>query len=378
MPTPLPAPGTENLDLPELDEINFIALGIRSGCIDGPELTPLQLAVLDAITESMTGVKVDLDRFEPISAAAFAEGLATRNEMFRTRLVQVMELGRMILPDPSPEVSARVIEFASELSLSEDLIAHMREYVATSKHLVANDIDRSAYISNLDLSSFTPLQSADDNIYAWTNTVVRDALAERWRALASLEPGTLGRGVSDFYQARGFRFPGEEGSAPPVLAQHDWVHVLADYGSTVESELEVFAFISRASHDPMAFTLLAMAINLFQTGELESAAGIFQADAGHLENDEGMPIRLGDAFRRGALTVGQPEFLATDWWSLADQPLDEVRAHFNVVAKSDGAIAAGSVGPWEPGGISPVQAAAGREFAEAEGREYDSFGATVR
>ena len=377
MPTPLPAPGSENLELPELDEINFVALGIRSGCIDGPELTPLQRTVLDAITESMTGVKVDLDHFEPLTAAEFAEGLSTRNEIFRTRLVQVMELGRMILPDPSPEVSERVIEFATELSLSDDLISHMRESVATSKHLVANDIDRSAYISNLDLSSFTPLESADDNVYAWTNTVVREQLEERWRALGDLEPGTLGRSVFDFYQARGFRFPGEEGSAPPILAQHDWVHVLADYGSTVESELEVFAFISRASHDPMAFTLLAMVINLFETGVLENAAGIFEADAGHLGAD-GMPTRLGDAFRRGALTVGQPEFLATDWWSIADKPIEEVRERFNVVPKSVGAVAAGSVGPWESGGISPSQDAAGRQLAEAEGREYESYGASLR
>ncbi len=376
MPTPLPRAGTENLELPTLDEIHFVALGIRSGCIDGPRLTDLQLTVLDAITESMTGVEVDLDEFEPLTAQEFAEGLASRNEIFRTRLVQVMELGRMILPDPSPEVSAKVIEFATELSLSEDLITHMREYVDTSRKLVATDIDRSAYISNLDLSSFSPLQSADDNVYAWTNTVIREPLAARWRALGELEPGTLGRGVFDFYQARGFHFPGEEGSAPPVLAQHDWVHVLADYGSTVESELEVFAFISRASHDPMAFTLLAMVIKLFQTGELESAAGIFQADAGHLAS-HGMPARLGDAFRRGAMTVGQPEFLATDWWSLAGRPIDEVREHFNVVAKSEKAVAAGSVGPWERGGISSFQDAAGRELAEAEGREYDSFGASL-
>ena len=362
--------------MPTPDEIQFVAHGLRSGCLDGPRLTDLQLTVLDAITESMTGVRVDMAEFEPLTAAEFAAGLATRNEIFRTRLIQVIELGRMILPDPSPEVSAKVIEFATEMSLPDDLIDHMREHIETSRHLVANDIDRSAYISNLDLSSFTPLQSADDNVYAWSNTVLREPLAERWRALGDLDPGTLGRSVHDFYKARGFHFPGEEGSAPPILAQHDWVHVLADYGSTVESELEVFAFISRASHDPMAFTLLAMVINLFQTGELQSAAGIFQADAGHLA-DDGMPTRLGDAFRRGAWTEHQPEFLATDWWSWADKPIDEVRQHFNVLPKSDAAIAAGSVGPWEPGGISPFQDGAGRQLAEAEGREYDSFGASV-
>lgn len=376
MPTPLPAPGTESLEIPSADEIRWVALGIRSACLDGDRLTELQLAVLDALTESMSGVRVDLAVFEPLSAAEFAAGVAHRDELHRIRLVQYMELGRMILPDPSPEVSQRVIDFATELSLSDEFLAAMRRYVDRSRQLVASDIDRSAYISNLDLSSFTPLQSADDNVNAWSNTVVRPELAARWWALGDLDRSTLGRGVFDFYRARGFRFPGEEGSAPPVLAQHDWVHVLADYGSTVESELEVFAFITRASHDPLAFTLLAMAIKLFHTGELERAAGIFEADAGHLEVD-GMAVRLGDAFRRGALTAGQPEFLATNWWSYADWPLEQVREHFNVVPKSDTALQSGSVGPWEPGGISPFQDRAGRELAEAEGREYDSFGASV-
>jgi hypothetical protein len=38
------------------------------------------------------------------------------------------------------------------------------------------------------------------------------------------------------------------------------------------------------------------------------------------------------------------------------------------------AIEAGSVSPWEPGGISPFQFARGRESAEAVSRPYDSYG----
>jgi hypothetical protein len=36
------------------------------------------------------------------------------------------------------------------------------------------------------------------------------------------------------------RFPASEQRAT-TLAQHDWIHVLADYGSTVGTEIEVFA-----------------------------------------------------------------------------------------------------------------------------------------
>jgi hypothetical protein len=41
------------------------------------------------------------------------------------------------------------------------------------------------------------------------------------------------------------RVSGTPGSAHPAR-EHDWVHVLADYG-TVEAKIEVFGFIARAS-----------------------------------------------------------------------------------------------------------------------------------
>lgn len=217
----------------------------------------------------------------------------------------------------------------------------------------------------------------DDLDRLWTGTVLDEALADRWRALGELAPDSTGRRVHDFYVARGFRFPGEEGSAPPLLAQHDWVHVLADFGTTVESELEVFGFIARASDDPNAFALLAMVINLFQTGALEHAAGIFRADAGHLE-ERGVPRRLADALRRGALCEGSVDFLAMDFFDLAESTPDQLRREIGIVDTSPAAIDAGSVGPWERGGISPFQLRAGRELADEQDRDDDPFGAAVR
>jgi hypothetical protein len=287
-----------------------------------------------------------------------------------------MELAHMILPTASVEVADRVIEFASELCIDNDYIHRAREVAEGSRQLVAADFDRNHYLTNLDLSGFTPLRTADDKAWAWTNTAMRPELAARWRELADLDEGTLGRGVHDFYLARGFRFPGERGSAPPLLAQHDWVHIIADYGSVVASELEVFAFIARASDNPEAFTLLAMVINLFQTGHLGNAAGIFRADPGHLA-DDGMAERLADALRRGAQCHGSVDFLCTDFFSIADQPIGDVRKRFGVVPKSNEALVAGSPGPRTAGGISEFQLRAGRQLADDEGRHYDTFGATL-
>ena len=223
---------------------------------------------------------------------------------------------------------------------------------------------------------------------AWQFRYDDPALYRRWHSLAECPAGSLGNDVWRFYQARGFTYPGHPDSAPPSLAQHDWVHVLADYGSTVEGEIEVFGFIARANDDPRAFSLLAMVLGLFETGYLYGAAGLFQYDSHHLSRDAGpMAARLADAMYRGAM-VGwhldddgrsdETDLMKTDWFRYADWPVEQVREHLGVLAKSRHSLDAGSTTPWERGGISPYQIEHGRAAANAQGRVYDSYGATPR
>ena len=139
----------------------------------------------------------------------------------------------------------------------------------------------------------------------------------------------------------------------------------------------MFAFIARANEDPHAFSLLAMVVSLFETGYLRSGAGLFQSSPGHL-SQQGMATRVADAMRRGALCEGSIDFLRVDWFDLAELPLEQARRHFGLPDKSAHTIEVGSVGPWEPGGISPFQLAAGTALAQSQSRAYDAFGASVR
>lgn len=359
---------------PGRDEVVFISRGLKSAMQPEGGLTELQAQVLGAITSSMTGHEVDIHSLEPLGPVEFAEGLEGRDRRFRTEMVQLMDLGHMLLDRPDLAVAERVIAYARELSLPTEPLEKARALATGSAQLVAADVDRSAYITQLDLSGFTPLRSEEDHVRAWSSTVVSEELADRWRSLSELPRGSLGRAVHDFYVARGFRFPGEPGSVPPMLAQHDWVHVLADYGSRLEAEIEVFAFMARASDKPEAFALLGMAITLFHTGILPEAAGFFEADGGNLAK-RGMPRRLADAFRRGALCRGSIDYIALDYFSMAHRPLDDVRSEFGITAKAPEAVAAGSTGPFEPGGISESQLEMGRRLAEEQGRTYEPFGA---
>ncbi len=390
MPVPLPTPATVDLDPPQLPEVQFIARGVVSAVAPPEGLTRLQALCFRALSDAMTDTTLDLDAVEPIEAADCAAGLARRDEAFRVRMVQMMVMLTLLLRRLPPEVAQRLQAFADEMSVGDDcrdLLAATRHLAAGSLGLAMADFQRNGY----ETMSFERAGDGAEHTAAefWAAAPHDVALAARWAALEQCPDDSIGRRMWEFYRARGFQFPGTPGSAPPALAQHDWVHVLADYGTRVESELEVFGLISRATDDPRGFSLLVQVLGLFEAGYLQSGMGLFEMDLGHVSADEEkMAIRLGDALKRGAWAAWQfntahgtdtgIDLLAIDWFEHADKPLDQVRAELFLVGhaeKSALALAAGSVGPWEKGGISPFQAAAGRAMAEAEGRPYEAYGA---
>ncbi len=381
MPVPLPGPREVRLTPPDATEVQTTACGVAS-IVAGPGgLTPLQRTLIDALFPAMTGHAVDLDACRPMSAHDLALALAPRDLAFRTRGVQIMLLCALVLR-PLPEVvAAQIVEAARELCVDEGMVDVAREFAAGSLGLAAFDFERNGYTSTWSAEDASVLHASGSWQSAWDVSVTDTELAARWEALAELPAGTLGRGVWDLYQARGFTVPGTPGSAPPLLAQHDWVHVLADYGTTVESEIEVFGLIARANDDMRAFSLLAMVISLFETGYLRAGAGLFQSSPGHLTAHPDLAVRLSDGMRRGALSHDRVtgshsvDFLRVDWFDLAAMEVAEARERFSLAAKSPRAMTAGSVGPWEPGGISPFQMNAGRELAARLGRTYDPLGA---
>jgi hypothetical protein len=374
----MPAAAEAKVGPPDAEEARIIAGGIAGAVAVDGKFTGLQRMLMEATLESMTGFVVPVEHVPRLTPEQFARAVAHRDELWRQRMLQFMLVCALVL-SPLPESVVDSIEaYANELGVSNDMLRVAQDYSHGSLGLALIDFERSGYMSGWDPTRAAVLHTSGALDDAWQTVVADDALARDWEALRDLPEGTLGRAVVKFYDARGFTFPGRPGSAPPLLAQHDWVHVLADYGSTVECELEVFTFISRANDDPRAFSLLAMVIGLFETGYLARGAGLFEYDRGHLSH-EGMAVRMADAMRRGARValhnVNGIDLLERDYFFDAHRPLDELRAELGIEPKSERAIEMGSVTPWEPGGISPFQLACGRERAEQAGRIYDAYGA---
>ena len=380
MPVPFPPAGQAKVDPPDAAEARLIAGGVAAAVTPADGLTSLQRVMIEAVTESMTGFVVPVSVLPRMGPDEFARALRDRDELFRAYMLRFMLLCALVLNPLPEEVVDRVDIYARELGVDNDMLRVAHRFARGSFGLALVDFQRSGYMETWDPSRSPRLHTSQELDEPWQEVARDEQLAKHWESLRDLPDGALGREVAKFYDARGFVFPGRPGSAPPLLAQHDWVHVLAGYGSTVESEIEVFAFIARANDDPRAFSLLAQVVSLFETGYTASGMGLFQYDRGHLSH-HGVAVRLADALRRGALSAAANQsidFLAVDWFEHAELRLDDVREQLGIVAKAPHAIEAGSATPWEPGGISAYQYRAGNQAAEQQNRKYDSYGATPR
>ena len=378
MPVPLPASG-ELMPPPEPDEVMIMARAVVTAVSGHDGLTDLQHSIITADFAAMSGVHVNPDYLEPIGPVEYSKALRDRDEVFRIRMIQQMVFCALILDPIPPYIVERISRYAYELSVDEDMLRVAQEQMQGARNLIGSDFLRSGYNDVAGVSEVDSTSKADLNDQRWA-AVEDPALAAKWASLEDLGPSTLGRKVWEFYRSRGFQHPGAPGSASPYLAQHDWVHIIADYGSTVESEIEVFGLIARANDDPGGFSLLVMVLSLFETGMLSQVA-IFNEAAGHLSrNTRRMGVRMADAMYRGAIVgakFGGRDLMEVDWFEFADNDLYDVRRMVGMPPKSEPSCRAGSVGPSSPGGITEFQLGLGMSMAERLGVEYNSFGATL-
>jgi len=351
---------------PEYNEILAVSRGMATAVAPPGGLTDVQVALMRAVTKAVTDVDIDYRSLEPLSCEAFAAVLARRGQQYKQRLVHHMVLAEMVLTPIPEEVAHRVAECAEAFGITDDFVGIARKYAKGALGLAWNDLRRSGFAEHFNDQSMSTLHSKAALADPWEEAPPEPDLEERWRHLADLPEGSLGKGVSDMYRDRGFQLPGSRGAASAYLAQHDFVHVLADYGTTIEGELEVFAFLGRADPDPKGFAWLATMIGLFETGYVDRQ-GFFEVDVRDRRLDNpGMDVRLADAIRRGkavAEKLGRDLF-TVDYHSVAEHPVRLLAELLEIPDKSPDAIAAGSIGPFDPGGMSEYQREAGLRLAQ--------------
>jgi hypothetical protein len=350
-----PASGIDSHDV---EEVTLVARGIATAVAPESGLIDVQAELLEAIASALTGISVDYRALEPLGPQEFADVLAASDSGYRRRIVHHMVLGELVLRPIPVVVAHRVATYAEALGVKDDFVRVARRYAQGAYGLAWMDLQRSGFVEHVreadgEQAPGRPAPTPDP----FEPAKVDPELAARWAAFAELPPETLGRCVWEMYDARGFGLPGTPDGAPAYLAQHDFVHVLADYGTNLKGELEVFGFIGRADPDPKGFAWLATLIGLFETGYI-STTGFFDRDVRERNiRAPGMHQRIADAIRRGKVVCDRfgIDLFEVDYYELADRPVGEIRERLSMPPKSSGAVEGGSVGVFDPEGMSENQ-----------------------
>jgi len=340
-----------------IDEAQLIARGTASAVEPLDGITRAQASLLGAVLSALMGRQIDVTRLEPLGPDALATALAARPLQFRHRIVHHMVLGELILRPIPPEVARRVEVYALALGIDDRFVRIARRYAQGAFGLAWLDLHHSGFAEHWERARKDQLRTRVTLEHQLAAGAEDHDLAERWMGFADLAPGTLGRGVWDMYRSRGFGLPGSIGGASAYLAQHDFVHVLADYGTNLQGEFEVFALIGRADPDPKGFAWLTTLLGLFETGYVADA-GFFSGDLRERQLDGiEMHLRIADALRRGQSLCERlgTDLLDVDYHAFAGLPVTEVRAELGVDPKGERAVAAGSVGAFDLAGMSRIQ-----------------------
>jgi hypothetical protein len=355
---PVRSPGVEEHDA---DEVRLVARGIATAVAPESGLTAVQADLLEAIASALTGVSVDYRALEPLGPDDLADVLGGRDLAYRQRVVHHMVLGELVLRPIPVVVAHRVAKYAEALGVKDDFVRVARRFAQGARGLAWKDLQRNGFVEHV--------QDADESDPEDSRATARGApapfapaevdpeLAARWMAFEKLAEGSLGRTVWEMYDTRGFALPGTPGGAPAYLAQHDFVHVIADYGTNIKGELEVFAFIGRADPDPKGFAWLATLISLFETGYI-STTGFFDRDLRERAlQAPGMHLRVADAIRRGKVVSQRfgVDLFDVDYHELAPRPVTEISEMLGVPPKASACVAAGSVGLFDLEGMSETQ-----------------------
>ena len=341
----------------EAEEVIQVARGIATAVAPDGGLTDVQAALLEAIASALTQVDVDYHHLQPLGPEELASVLVGRDQRYRQRIVHHMVLGELVLRPLPTEVASRVAKYAQVLGVDDRFVRVARRYAQGAFGLAWMDLQRSGFTEHVRRADTGTLRTTVEVSDPFTAPEVNPELEARWAALRELPEGSLGRAVWELYTSRGFALPGTATGASAYLAQHDFGHVLADYGTNLKGELEVFAFIGRADPDPKGFAWLATLIGLFETGYI--------ADTGFFERDvrerniqaPGMHHRIGDAIRRGKVVSESygTDLFEVDYHEMVDWPVTEVRALLHLPEKSPDALGSGSAGAFERAGMSELQ-----------------------
>jgi len=269
---------------------------------DGP--TSEQRRVIQSLATGYLGLDIDIESVEPCTPE---ELVTVVDETDRHRVVDLLILVEFCRHPSDPRQADQAERYIDALG-GENLAQVARDVQTGHREQVMADWSRF---------SESPVSIAN---------VEDAALGSTLRSYEYCPPGSLGRGLFDFYSDLGVAFPGEPDGGDGTMARHDATHVLTGYGTTPPDELALQAMLTAASGFDHHFSGLVASLALFEANAFDIPG--FEAKEGALDRP-GAADELADAFRRGDACIG--DISTVNFFERKDDLLADIQAEFGVV-----------------------------------------------
>ncbi len=308
------------LDPPPRDIARAGLRALKAVVLADGELHDLERGFLEAVQSHVLETDFDVAELEPIDGNELA-ALVTEKE-HRERVLRACVMAALIDTEASPAELALIEDFARAFGVDAQPVEELRRIIDGRLALLRYDIARRSFVGkrfqqHLAQKGLRGLAQAIAAFAGFENK----AIATKYRGLKSFPAGSLGRGYFEFIEENGFAMPGEKGGAPEPIVFHDCVHVLADYDTTPEEEVQVVAFQAGFQKYDAFFTLLGVVAQFHLGLRLTPVANAskFGVD----------PDQLMRALKRGTKVTRD---LSDGWnpWDDFQTPVEELRARYNI------------------------------------------------
>lgn len=283
-------------------------------------LTSADITSLQACSHYLFQAKLpDWQQLSPILPQQLAARLPNPNQReLALQLLTVMAFVDGVVDEAKINL---VLAYADALQVHADYI---QDLVATNRRQWAWIL---ADMSQRNIESIIGKPWAGADITDWLLPYQHQPnppLVARFQALATLPSDTLGYQFWEFYQAQGYRFPGEShGLNARFAVPHDCIHLLAGYDTSPAGEILVSTFTAAMHRQAsMAGHILPVIYSWHLGIAFNDVAGSAQ---GALH-----PQEFWQAWARGN-DAGIDLFgLAWDFWAVSATPLEQLRHLYTI------------------------------------------------
>lgn len=283
--------------------------------------------MLDTVQRVMLGTQVDIATLPDIDLDTLAEHFS--DPALSRQLIRGMVVLSLAVGPPSDDQTALIRRFAHALGVDEPAIRTIDHLAREELVTFLADLHRRSNLRDYLENQYRAqgIVSVVKGLLQFRGILHDDALAGRFRALAELPPGTLGRSFYDHYTVNGFAFPGEKGGFPLGALFHDFGHVIAGYDTTPEGELQIACFQAGYRQTENAFFTILFAV-LIHTAGVNVAPIPMPRHPGRIGEGE-LFAQMIHALERGSQLATD---LGDNWdfWPLTELELADVRRSLGV------------------------------------------------